>query len=62
MRPQRSGRSGCGLLFLSVPVMKLVEVVRTICDGPAVYEEVVAFGAKLGKNGVCVRTTRRDSS
>ena len=32
--------------------MKLVEVVRTIATDPAVYEEMVAFGAKLGKTAV----------
>ena len=45
-RPQRF----VGLHFFNpVPVMKLVEVVRTIATDPAVYEEMVAFGAKLGK-------------
>jgi 3-hydroxybutyryl-CoA dehydrogenase len=39
-----------GLHFFNpVPVMKLVEVVRTIATDPAVYEEMVEFGAKLGK-------------
>jgi 3-hydroxybutyryl-CoA dehydrogenase len=39
-----------GLHFFNpVPVMKLVEVVRTIATDPTVYEEMVAFGAKLGK-------------
>jgi 3-hydroxybutyryl-CoA dehydrogenase len=48
-RPQRF----VGLHFFNpVPVMKLVEVVRTIATDPAVYEEMVAFGAKLGKVGV----------
>ncbi len=48
-RPQRF----VGLHFFSpVPVMKLVEVVRTISTEPAVYEEMVAFGAKLGKTPV----------
>ena len=48
-RPQRF----VGLHFFSpVPVMKLVEVVRTISTEPAVYEEMVAFGAKLGKTTV----------
>ncbi len=43
-RPQRF----VGLHFFNpVPVMKLVEVVRTIATEPAVYEEMVAFGAKL---------------
>jgi 3-hydroxybutyryl-CoA dehydrogenase len=42
-----------GLHFFNpVPVMKLVEVVRTIATEPAVYEEMVAFGAKLGKTAV----------
>ena len=42
-----------GLHFFNpVPVMKLVEVVRTIATEPAVYEEVVAFGTKLGKTAV----------
>jgi 3-hydroxybutyryl-CoA dehydrogenase len=45
-RPQRF----VGLHFFNpVPVMKLVEVVRTIATDPAVYEEMVAFGSKLGK-------------
>jgi 3-hydroxybutyryl-CoA dehydrogenase len=45
-RPQRF----VGLHFFNpVPVMKLVEVVRTIATESAVYEEMVAFGAKLGK-------------
>src|SRR5947207_15669770 len=32
--------------------MMLVEVVRTIATDDAVYEEVAAFGAKLGKTAV----------
>jgi len=48
-RPQRF----VGLHFFSpVPVMKLVEVVRTISTEPGVYEEMLAFGAKLGKTPV----------
>jgi len=48
-RPQRF----VGLHFFNpVPVMKLVEVVRTISTDDAVYEEVVAFGTKLGKTAV----------
>jgi 3-hydroxybutyryl-CoA dehydrogenase len=48
-RPQRF----VGLHFFNpVPVMKLVEVVRTIATEPGVYEEMVAFGAKLGKTPV----------
>jgi 3-hydroxybutyryl-CoA dehydrogenase len=49
---KRPGRF-VGLHFFNpVPVMKLVEVVRTIATDPAVYEDVVAFGAKLGKTAV----------
>jgi len=48
-RPQRF----VGLHFFNpVPVMKLVEVVRTIATDPAVFEEMVNFGAKLGKTPV----------
>ena len=48
-RPQRF----VGLHFFNpVPVMKLVEVVRTIATDPDVYEEMVAFGVKLGKTAV----------
>jgi 3-hydroxybutyryl-CoA dehydrogenase len=48
-RPQRF----VGLHFFNpVPVMKLVEVVKTIATEPGVYEEMVAFGAKLGKTPV----------
>jgi len=45
-RPQRF----VGLHFFNpVPVMKLVEVVRTIATDAAVYEEMVEFGRTLGK-------------
>jgi 3-hydroxybutyryl-CoA dehydrogenase len=48
-RPQRF----VGLHFFNpVPVMKLVEVVKTIATEPTVYEEMVAFGTKLGKTPV----------
>ena len=48
-RPERF----VGLHFFNpVPVMNLVEVVRTIATDPAVYEEMLAFGAKLGKTPV----------
>ena len=48
-RPQRF----VGLHFFNpVPVMKLVEVVKTIATEGSVYEEVVAFGEKLGKTAV----------
>jgi 3-hydroxybutyryl-CoA dehydrogenase len=51
-RPQRF----VGLHFFNpVPIMKLVEVVKTIATDPAVYEEMVAFGAKLGKTPVRAR-------
>jgi len=35
--------------FNPVPIMKLVEVVRTILTNPEVYEDAVAFATKLGK-------------
>ena len=35
--------------FNPVPLMKLVEVVRTILTDAAVYEQAVEFGKKLGK-------------
>jgi 3-hydroxybutyryl-CoA dehydrogenase len=48
-RPERF----VGLHFFNpVPVMKLVEVVRTISTDPAVYDEMVDFGAMLGKTPV----------
>jgi len=48
-RPQRF----VGLHFFNpVPVMKLVEVVKTIATDPSVYEEMIAFGGKLGKTAV----------
>ena len=48
-RPERF----VGLHFFNpVPVMKLVEVVRTIATDAAVYDEIVAFGARLGKTAV----------
>jgi 3-hydroxybutyryl-CoA dehydrogenase len=48
-RPQRF----VGLHFFNpVPIMKLVEVIRTIGTDPVVFEEVLAFAAKLGKTPV----------
>jgi 3-hydroxybutyryl-CoA dehydrogenase len=45
-RPERF----VGLHFFNpVPVMKLVEVVRTISTDPVVYDQMVEFGAMLGK-------------
>ena len=50
-RPERF----IGLHFFNpVPMMKLVEVARTIATSPEVFETAVAFGTKLGK--VPVRT------
>jgi 3-hydroxybutyryl-CoA dehydrogenase len=47
-----------GLHFFNpVPVMKLVEVIRTISTDPKVFDEVVSFAAKLGKTAV--KTTDR---
>ena len=43
--------------FNPVPVMKLVEVICTIATDPKVFDEIVAFGAKLGKT--VVRTSDR---
>jgi len=51
-RPERF----VGLHFFNpVPMMKLVEVVRTIATAPEVFETAVQFGTKLGK--VPVRTS-----
>ena len=47
-----------GLHFFNpVPVMKLLEVIRTIATDAKVYEEAVAFATKVGK--VPVRTSDR---
>jgi 3-hydroxybutyryl-CoA dehydrogenase len=47
-----------GLHFFNpVPVMKLVEVIRTIATDPKVFDEALAFASKLGKTPV--RTTDR---
>ncbi len=51
-RPERF----IGLHFFNpVPLMKLVEVVRTIATAPDVFEQAVEFGRKVGK--VPVRTS-----
>ena len=48
-RPERQARF-VGLHFFNpVPLMKLVEVVRTILTDPQVYETAVEFGRRLGK-------------
>ena len=53
-RPERF----VGLHFFNpVPVMKLVEVIRTIATDAKVYEEVLEYAGKLGKTAV--RTTDR---
>jgi 3-hydroxybutyryl-CoA dehydrogenase len=42
-----------GLHFFNpVPVMKLVEVVKTIATAPQVYEEILSFSKQLGKSPV----------
>jgi 3-hydroxybutyryl-CoA dehydrogenase len=47
-----------GLHFFNpVPIMKLVEVIRTIATDPKVYEEVVGYAVKVGKTPV--RTSDR---
>ena len=38
--------------FNPVPLMKLVEVVRTIATDPKVYDELTAFAARVGKTPV----------
>jgi 3-hydroxybutyryl-CoA dehydrogenase len=43
--------------FNPVPIMKLVEVIRTILTGADVYEDAVAFATSLGKTPV--RTSDR---
>ena len=56
-KPERQARF-IGLHFFNpVPVMKLVEVVRTILTDADVYESAVEFGKKLGK--VPVRADER---
>ena len=48
-RPERQRRF-IGLHFFNpVPLMKLVEVVRTILTDEAVYEQAIDFGKRLGK-------------
>ncbi len=43
--------------FNPVPVMKMVELIRTIATDPKVFDEAVALGARFGKT--VVRTTDR---
>jgi 3-hydroxybutyryl-CoA dehydrogenase len=47
--PERQQRFIGMHFFNPVPLMKLVEVVRTILTDEAVYEQAVAFGKSLGK-------------
>ena len=57
-RPERF----IGLHFFNpVPMMKMVEVVKTIATAPEVFETAVEFGARLGKFR-CAPATRLDSS
>ena len=53
----RAGRFVGMHFFNPVPVMKLVEVVRTVATDPAVFEAVVDFAGRLGKTPV--RTSDR---
>jgi len=57
MATGRPGRFVGMHFFNPVPVMKLVEVIRTIATDDAVFEEAYAFGGRLGKTAV--RTTDR---
>ena len=55
--PERQRRF-VGLHFFNpVPLMKLVEVVRTVLTDEAIYEQALEFGSQLGK--VTVRATDR---
>jgi 3-hydroxybutyryl-CoA dehydrogenase len=55
--PERQRRF-IGLHFFNpVPIMKLVEVVRTVLTDEEVYEQAIEFGRRLGK--VTVRATDR---
>jgi 3-hydroxybutyryl-CoA dehydrogenase len=47
--PERQERFIGMHFFNPVPIMKLVEVVRTILTGSDVYEEALAFATRLGK-------------
>jgi len=48
-RPERQQRFIGMHFFNPVPIMKLVEVVRTILTDESVYEEAVEFSKRLGK-------------
>jgi 3-hydroxybutyryl-CoA dehydrogenase len=47
--PERQQRFIGMHFFNPVPIMKLVEVVRTILTSPEVYEDAVTFATELGK-------------
>src|ERR687884_1304028 len=55
--PERQRRFIGMHFFNPVPLMKLVEVIRTILTDEEVYEQAVEFGGRLGK--VAVRTSDR---
>ncbi len=47
-----------GLHFFNpVPLMKLVEVVRTVTTSPATFERVMAFAKSLGKEPIAAKDT-----
>lgn len=50
--PERQRRFIGMHFFNPVPIMKLVEVVRTILTDEAVYQQAVEFGSRLGKTPV----------
>jgi 3-hydroxybutyryl-CoA dehydrogenase len=50
--PERQRRFVGMHFFNPVPLMKLVEVVRTILTDEAVYEQAIEFGKRLGKTPV----------
>jgi 3-hydroxybutyryl-CoA dehydrogenase len=51
-KPERQRRFIGMHFFNPVPLMKLVEVIRTILTDEAVYEQAVEFGTRLGKTPV----------
>ena len=51
-QPERQQRFIGMHFFNPVPIMKLVEVVRTILTDEEVYEQAIEFGKKLGKVSV----------
>jgi 3-hydroxybutyryl-CoA dehydrogenase len=55
--PERQRRFIGMHFFNPVPIMKLVEVIRTVLTDEEVYEQAVEFGGRLGK--VAVRTSDR---